>query len=210
MSASLQLAMNTVRSPVTQSGRVIFNGQKDSYDIWQRENTTAAHAYNPKDCDECYSVLTHELAFHLKPRKFQTQASAGDRLPVMTSFNHVVPSTLEDYAFIGVVSSGARHSSTSQAANEEDCTVQIGGLCTVVNTSSKMLYAGEPVYAQVHNLSKKQVKILGTPHAKVVAQVSAFPFTTVDAEVKQQQYIGRAMNSAAPGAPIDILLGSQC
>ena len=213
MSHDLQLAMNTIRSPITQSGRVVFNGQKDPYTIWQRTNDSSCKDKHPADCDECYSVLTHELAYHHTVRHYETNASAGDRLPIITSFNHVsAEKARSEFAFIGVVSSGARHSGVSQAANEEDCTVQIGGLCTVINNSEDKINAGQPVYATTYELDVDKVKVLGTPHAKVVARLSNKPFqNTKDGQVYQpNQYVGRAMSSAVKGAAIDLLLGSQC
>ena len=212
MSQDLQLAMNTVRSPITQSGRVVFNAQKDPYAIWEREQPGNAAEF-PKDCDECYSVLTHELAFHYTERKFQNEPGSGDRLPVITSFNHVPAEERKAYTFIGVVSSGARHDSTSQAANEEDCTVQIGGLCTVVNNSEGKIEAGTPVYVNTWDLKQgQQVRVLGTPARKLVATITDKPYQTANAttEYRANQYLGRAMCNAVKGAAVDILLGSQC
>lgn len=155
MSASSGAGMYTVNSPITQSGRVVYNAQKDTFSIQRRRRTLdrnhSMHYGSEHDTDECYSVLAHELAMFDNNRDFAVQRR-DNRIPIITSANGLYHAgenhelsrkTESTISFLGVASSRAIHNESNAAANEDDCTVQCGGLCTVVNNGDRVIRAGD-------------------------------------------------------------------
>jgi hypothetical protein len=188
----------TIESPITQSGRVIINGVKDMYDIGQRENAAQQHA-------ECFSLLTHELAFHRTNRDHENALYRDSRVPVITCFNGAKET--DRYTFVGIIGSRALHDPKNRLLNEEDTTLQIGGLCTVMNNGDTTFKVGDYVSYKggigANGSTPKQEtnnkNVLGVPRMKQLAQITALTTTS-------QVLVGRAMSSSRPGQPLDMLL----
>lgn len=221
-SAYYQGNSNTIESPVTQSGRVIINAQKDQFSIHTRQNAC-------KLPDEHFHVLTHEIAFHDTERTFENSAYTNDsRVPVVTNLATAEPGQPDRFRLLGVVGSRALHNSTNAMLNEEDCTVQIGGICTVLNNSLNPIKVGDIIGVEIPiektKIGDDYVRHLGTAHQKMVARVMAFTdgasaanlFKTVPGDVDWNeadlntnflpQILGRSMSSAKSGDPFDLLL----
>jgi hypothetical protein len=52
---------------------------------------------------------------------------------IITSSNGMEKDKLIEARFVGIAATRALHDSYNSVSNEEDCTVQIGGMCTVLN-----------------------------------------------------------------------------
>jgi|TARA_B110000211_G_scaffold212001_1_gene251315 hypothetical protein len=125
-------AHQAVTNPVTQQGIVVLNARKDSYSIATR-NREGAHA------DENFHVLQHELAF---THEVQFRADVGEEsVGIITSSNGMDKSSIDAFLlearFVGIAATRALHDSYNSVSNEEDCTVQIGGMCTVLNNGQQ-------------------------------------------------------------------------
>jgi len=186
---------NQIVNPITQSGRVVLNARKDTYSI-DRRVRKISQASNTADVeigwgahdgvlDENFSVLTHEIAVYDCQRDFELRLTGGESVPVITSANGLnmeawnFDGTEESVSFMGIAGSRALHDSRNAARNEEDCTVQIGGLCTIVNNGGAPITVGEWVawdfpepdyyvtstHSPVHNEPQYE-PILGTPFSK--------------------------------------------
>lgn len=153
-----------VQNPITQSGRVVINAAKDEYSIQARRSlmrtqsdivpqTLQKIGWNGNDDDNDFSVLTHEIAVHDNRRDFESRLARHESVQVITSANGL---TMEDFkignmdpmkvpriSFVGIAGTRARHNETSLAANETDCVVQIGGLCTIINNGPLPIRVGE-------------------------------------------------------------------
>jgi hypothetical protein len=275
-----------ITTPITQSGRVVINARKDTFSIMHRTNhlnSGGTSEFGNSAVDENFSVLTHEVAMYDNMREFEAQVNHEESVPIVTSLNGH-----EDYAgeqnvydlamsnpasdrftFMGIVGSRALHDSQNGARNEEDCTVQVGGLCTVINSSSDVIRVGEwvcwdyPVPETVaQSNGYEAIKTLGVPFTKSQFRIRSYVefvesiiagitpnntdggqranlartkeidmnrfvaggrslsagtadvlqlsiLTSAAALSLRGRIIGRAMNTSAVGAQLDILLGSH-
>jgi hypothetical protein len=134
---------NAVTAPVTQQGIVVFNAQKDSYSIDQRVSATGdrrgeggLNANAGQVADDNFHVLQHELALCHK-LEYRGDVNRDSR-PVVTSYNGFIASGADQkkFTFAGVAATRALHDQYNSVNNEEDCTVQIGGMCTVLNNGA--------------------------------------------------------------------------
>jgi plastocyanin len=216
----------SINSPITQSGRVVVNAVKDAYSIYRRRHNAHPDGGDVSQ-DQFFHVLTHELAFRDLDRTYETRSTAYDnRLAVVTSWNGGKPQSADsdhDVAFVGVAATRALHDEASQHANEEDCVVQVGGLCTVLNNDDAQIAAGDWV---AWDWPGGAVHTEGAPAAKRTFRVRSLNSLlsdfdgkdTADKELKlmlgnvllANRVIGRAMSTARPGDQLDILLGSYC
>ena len=194
-------ASRSIESPITQSGRVVLNGVKDLYTIAQR-NFQGQGEERPSD--DHFSLMTHELAFYDSQRTYENLQYKDTRVPVFTCFCGMDSAVALDAEFIGVIGSRAIHSTTNQALNEEDTTIQVGGLCTIMNNGGDTICPGDDITARVPyygaNLLSPANHVLGTPKGKAVALVY---------KKRRGDYhpvIGRAMSHSKPNSPLDMLL----
>ena len=281
MSASAALwSSGQVSTPITQSGRVVINARKDTFSITNR--VVASNAGDPSDfsrdtADENFSVLTHEIAMYDTERHYEPHAMHEESVPVVTSMNglpHERGETLpkcytlyhgsvtgDRFTFMGIAGSRALHDSQDAARNEEDCTVQVGGLCTTINNGPEPIRVGEwvcwdyPVPDSIATkMSYASVKTLGVPFTKSQFRVRSYlnfvesvvhslgakgtsantalfgldllragppiydatsdekdrlAITAGVAQTLRGRIFARAMNTAAVGAQLDLLLGSH-
>lgn len=187
---------NQIVNPITQSGRVVLNARKDTYSIDRRVRKISQAsdiaeeqiAWGAHDgvLDENFSVLTHEIAVYDCKRDFELRLTGGESVPIITSANGMevdawnFDDQTESVSFMGIAGSRALHDSRNAARNEEDCTVQIGGLCTIVNNGGAPITVGEwvawdfpePDYYKtltnpmMQNDDRQYEPILGTPFSK--------------------------------------------
>ena len=131
-------------------------------------------------------------------RLYESRLAREESVPVITSANGLkaddwqVNDEAESVAFMGVAMSRALHDSRNAARNEEDCTVQVGGLCTILNNGGDNIKAGEWVawdYPEpdmflqasatagdnlVANENAYREPTLGTPHTKCQFRVRSY------------------------------------
>ena len=157
MSRAPALNNGMITSPITQSGRVVINARKDTYSIDKRMREITTHDEDNKIgwgasdgiADENFSVLPHEIAVYDCVRMYESRLAREESIPVITSANGLTANNwqinddAEGVAFMGVAMSRALHDSRNAARNEEDCTVQVGGLCTILNNGGEDIKAGE-------------------------------------------------------------------
>ena len=217
----------SISSPITQSGRVVINAVKDTYSIYKRRhsNTTG----DATDEDQLFHVLPHELAFRDMDRRYESQTNSYDnRVAVITSVNGADQEAMRNMAFMGVAATRALHDENNPHNNEEDCVVQVGGLCTVINNSSSAIAAGDWVCYDFPNLDDTYIHAEGVPSKKRTAIVrslndilgrgagtSAATDTYLSGylmgeRLARNRVFGRAMSTAQSGEQLDILLGTIC
>lgn len=157
-------ASGGVQNPITQSGRVVLNATKDEYSIHRRRTAIRNHIpgenLSPSDkivwgsgadVDDDYSVLVHEIAVHDSNRQFEHRMARHESVPVVTSANGFTadcydlyqPAGKNSLTFMGIAGTRARHNEVDAIANESDCVVQIGGLCTIINNGPFQIPVGE-------------------------------------------------------------------
>lgn len=152
-----------VQSPITQSGRVVLNAQKDEYSIQRRrraqleESSVGNTGIDPimhthGGCDDDYSIMSHEIACHDSDRRYEHRMARHESVQVVTSANgfsqkhySLDPNENPDptVSFMGIAGSRARHNERDAQSNETDCVVQIGGLCTIINNGPKQIRVNE-------------------------------------------------------------------
>ena len=205
MSASASLLPgNQIVNPITQSGRVVLNARKDTHSIDRRVRLLTEHPNDPSSeiawggangvHDENFSVLTHEIAVYDCTRDYELRLGGAESVPVVTSANGMtvenwdIASYTKGVTFMGIAGSRALHDSRNASRNEEDCTVQIGGLCTIVNNGGAPISVGEwvawdypepDVYTDdngehVINEDALHEPILGTPFTKKQFRVRGY------------------------------------
>jgi len=189
---SAMISTNKITSPITQSGRVVVNAMKDGFSIMKRQRN-AARTDDVMD-DANYHVLVHELAFIDRDRKFENRMGQDSRVPIITSVNGM--DSLAYIQFVGVVGSRALHDSRNNTLNEEDCTVQIGGLCTVMNLSPLTIEVGDWL---TWTSSQPASRVQGVQKTKKT-------LTVIRADVEDSAIIARALSRSMPGQPVDILM----
>lgn len=116
--------------------------------------------------DENYNVLNHEIALHISVGKpnYHVVAPHDGSVTAITSINgwsnpegfegkSAVPAIVREtlglvwlpaphseeaggVTFAGIAATRAQHDSSDMAANEEDCVLQTGGMCTIYNNST--------------------------------------------------------------------------
>ena len=178
-----------VTNPVTQQGIVVVNARKDSYSIASRIDSDRGTRHT----DEDFHVLTHELAFthSVDYREELGEESVG----IVTSSNGILdipdieseagfnkvfeerlsgtPSTLP-VRFVGVAATRALHDSYNSVNNEEDCTVQIGGMCTVLNNGPRSISAND--WVMWDTPTTKRDRVYGAPDTKAQFTVDSFSY----------------------------------
>ena len=178
-----------VTNPVTQQGIVVVNARKDSYSIASRIDSDRGTRHT----DEDFHVLTHELAFthSVDYREELGEESVG----IVTSSNGILdmpdiqdddrflkvfeerltgtPSTLP-VRFVGVAATRALHDSYNSVNNEEDCTVQIGGMCTVLNNGPRTISAND--WVMWDTPTTKRDRVYGAPDTKAQFTVDSFSY----------------------------------
>ena len=205
MSRAPALNNGMITSPITQSGRVVINARKDTYSIDKRmreitthdEDNTIGWGGSDGIADENFSVLPHEIAVYDCVRMYESRLAREESVAVITSANGLdvnnwqINDEAEGVAFMGVAMSRALHDSRNAARNEEDCTVQVGGLCTILNNGGKDIKAGEwvawdypepdmylvPTETATNTVPNGQMyrpATLGTPYSKCQFRVRSY------------------------------------
>jgi hypothetical protein len=132
--------------------------------------------------------------------------------------------------FAGVASNRAIYDERN-SANEEALAVQVGGLQTIYNTGGNDICTGHVVLWDMPWLSERQEpmrRYAGIPRKKKLFSTIAYKPDLVNEEIAriaraeggvdemavvwdfQRRVIGKALSSAKPGEPFDILLGHYC
>lgn len=153
------LGLNTVNArprvnPITQGGRVVVNGFKDERELAQRhakEHRGAALYKGPLN-DAHYTMSAGEIALTLKKASRSRALGTGNStINAFSSLNGAgeYGLTREDYVetldFGGIVQAESKQDSTNQS-NDRQCVLVIGGLFTMVNTSTERINSGDLLY----------------------------------------------------------------
>ena len=132
---------------------------------------------------------------------------------------------MPELQFAGVASNRANYD-PSNSTNEEMLAVQVGGLQTMYNTGTKAINAGDIILWDLPE-GPPPKRIPGVPRDKKLFQTVSYKSAAavaVAAEVTKgdlqgflkahhelaSRVIGKALSTAQPGKPFDILLGHYC
>jgi hypothetical protein len=132
-----------------------------------------------------------------------------------------------DLEFAGVASNRANYD-PSNSTNEEMLAVQVGGLQTMYNTGEEAIYAGDIVLWDMPEGPPKK-RIPGVPRDKKLFLTVSYKTALEEAKNVvnaakandlpeflrahndlARRVIGKALSTAQPGKPFDILLGHYC
>ena len=143
--------------------------------------------------DENYNVLNHEIALHCRVGKptYHLVAPHDGSVATVTSCNGWVDdmgfeeSTLmpadmckalgmvwlpkphgkaaDGITFAGIAATRAKHDSSDMAANEDDCVLQSGGMCTLYNNSTASIEVNNWVLWDFPGLNQKQERKIAKP-----------------------------------------------
>ena len=149
---------------------------------------------------------------------------ADDETP-KTKTNNARKRKMPELQFAGVASNRANYD-PSNSTNEEMLAVQVGGLQTMYNTGTKAINAGDIILWDLPE-GPPPKRIPGVPRDKKLFQTVSYKSAAavaVAAEVTKgdlqgflkahhelaSRVIGKALSTAQPGKPFDILLGHYC
>lgn len=143
-----------------------FVTKRDAATAMMRTPLKTTGALTNRTADENYSILNHEIALHLETgaHVYHVVAPHDGSVTAITSINgwsnpegfegkSAVPAIVREtlglvwlpaphseeaggVTFAGIAATRAQHDSSDMAANEEDCVLQTGGMCTIYNNST--------------------------------------------------------------------------
>ena len=139
------------RNPITQAGKVVYNGFKDHnlIKIFKAQLRTGKNFYPGPTSDENYSIQQREVVYS---RRKGTNAKKGS-MHVLSSVNagfdkkDPLWKIISEHEIRGVAVTRSLLDSTG-ANPEIDVVVQTGGLVTTVNTGPKKINNGDSVFME--------------------------------------------------------------
>lgn len=139
------------RNPITQAGKVVYNGFKDHnlINIFKAQIRTGQNFYPGPTNDEDYSIQQREVVYS---RRKGTNAKKGS-MHVLSSVNagfdkkDPLWKIISEHEIRGIAVTRSLLDSTG-VNPEIDVVVQSGGLATVVNTGTRKINNGDSVYME--------------------------------------------------------------
>ncbi len=188
------------------------------YEICMRNRSNPYLSWSPNDTD--ITVFSSANGITLTDAEAAAARAQGKPLP---------RAKREKLEFAGIASNRAIYD-PGNSANEEGLAVQVGGLQTIYNTGDKDINAGDIVLWDMPDLNgagQPKLRLPGIPRAKKLFATKKYEFDKTFQEYGrnagddagtwekaaadmwdiQRRVMGKALSTARPGEPFDILLG---
>jgi len=206
--------------PVSRIGEVVQNAFVDVYEFGQLEESITIDKMNPSAFGKNTNTTTaeHRPLFHewasvlpgmiciarkARNATFRNYVAAETAVPVISCCACMGIQDENNFYFAGICRSKSVRpiDDGSGPAFDEFFTLAIGGMATILNTSTDYIYAGDMIewtfYSEHPNKTNRRVGLGVTNPRRVGVQISSGSSARI---------IGMAKSSAAPGTTFDILI----